>query len=167
MLKKFPQSHDHNISGITKSWKNSECTLLSRPGMVSQWALSSFPPPDWATVSVQYVQYCLAAAWLPTGASCIFGLATGSWTHRTLSELSFPLNIWFGLVHAMSCQTCKLPSEVIYPWIRNNPHAVVRECLSSTINLVGCLLAKPKYQKASFSLKNVSAMDDICISKSI
>lgn len=79
----------------------------------------------------------------------------------------FPLNIWFGLVHAMSCQTCKLTSEVIYPWMGNNPHAVVGECLSSTINLVGCLLAKPKYQKARFSLKNVSAIDDICISKSI
>ena len=58
----------------------------------------------------------------------------------------------FGLAWSMRCLARpQTPIEVSHPRMGSIPCAVARELGSFTVNLVGCLLARPKYGEARFS----------------
>lgn len=97
-----------------------QCALLSRPGIVFKWPC--FPSLHLAERSVQYVQYCLAAASLLTRVSCTSGLATGGlgpW-NTVWVEFSTWCLVW-------PCPCNVLPDLQTHPWMGNILHAVVKE----------------------------------------
>ena len=134
----------------SEALENSERTLLIRTGPDPSGPV--ILPSTWSRRLVCTVCAVLFGCYFTLiGVSCARGQASGG-PGPAEHCLSGVFHSVFGLAWSVRCLARpQTPVEVSHPRMGSIPYAVVRELWSFTVNLVGCLLARPKYGEARFS----------------